>query len=495
MSEIINAFPGYEYIDYNVIDNDHHNMYRGIDLKFGGYVYSEPGIYTDVALLDIQSMHPSSAVAMNYFGEYTKRFKDLLDARIAIKNGDNEKLKTMFDGALMKYVQDDSLRDQLATAIKLVINSVYGLSSAKFDNAFRDKRNVNNIVALRGALFMKTLQDEIVARGFTVAGIRTDSIKIPNATNDIISFCMEFAKKYGYSFQHEATYDRMCLVDKANYIAAYKDPAECEKMYGYIPKDNAKHFKKYDHPWTATGDAFQRPYIFKSLFSGEPIVFDDYCETKSTSKGEIYFDFNEGLPNTELLEKEQAKRKANATSKSEKKVKLNPLFANLSDDDISAEIAKGHNYHFVGRVGRFYPIAPGKGGGELLVYRNGKYDSVSGAKDYRWMEAEVVKAAGREADIDPKYHRDQLDEAIAAINEFGDFDRFVDTSQPYICDKQPIPTPGLPFKEEDDERAPWEDLPSVVPCGDCKYNTCMECPCCEDDICTRGYSLAVENGA
>lgn len=502
MSEVINAFPGYEYVDYNVIDKDHHNMYRGIDLKFGGYVYSEPGLYTDVALLDVQSMHPHSAVAMNYFGEYTQRFKDIIDARLAIKNNDEESLKKMFNGSLIKYVKDEETRGQLSTTLKQIINAVYGCSTASFENIFRDKRNVNNIIALRGALFMKTLQDEIVDRGFIVAGIRTDSIKIPNATHEIIEFCMDFAKKYGYSFQHEATYDRMCLVDKANYIAAYKKPEDCEKMYGYVPKDNAKQYKKHDHSWTATGDAFQRPYIFKSLFSGEPIVFDDYCETKSSSTGVIYFDFNEGYPNVEVYEKEQTRRQFNKEHSKEKAMKLNPDFSKLSDEDIANEIAKGHNYHFVGRVGRFYPITPGKGGGELVVLRDdGKYAAVTGTKGYRWMEAEVVKATSKEKDIDHRYHREQLDDAIASINKFGDFDRFVDTSRPYICDEKPIPTPGLQFPDpainndsEDDERAPWEDLPAVVPCGDCKYNTCMECPCCEGDICTKGYSLAVENG-
>ena len=279
MKSVINAFPGYEYIPFGE-GGKPQNMYRGIDMKFGGYVYSEPGIYTDVALLDIQSMHPHSAVAMNYFGEYTQRFKDILDARIAIKNHEYDKLEHMFDGKLMKYLTDDTLAEQLATALKLAINSVYGLTSAKFDNPFRDPRNVNNIVALRGALFMKTLQDEIVKKGYTVAGIRTDSIKIPRADKHIIEFCMNFADKYGYNFQHEATYERMCLIDKAQYVAAYATPDKCMELYGYIPKDNVKQFKKHGHPWTTTGDKFQRPYIFKSLFSGEPMAFDDLCETK-----------------------------------------------------------------------------------------------------------------------------------------------------------------------------------------------------------------------
>ena len=70
---------------------------------------------------------------------------------------------------------------KFSTALKTAINSVYGLTSASFDNPCRDPRNKNNIVALRGALFMKTLQDEVVSKGFKVAHIKTDSIQIPDA--------------------------------------------------------------------------------------------------------------------------------------------------------------------------------------------------------------------------------------------------------------------------------------------------------------------------
>ena len=35
-------------------------------------------------------------------------------------------------------------------------------------------------------------------------------------------------------------------------------------------------------------------------------------------------------------------------------------------DPLVKEIAKGHNYHFIGKVGQFCPIKPGCGGGILL---------------------------------------------------------------------------------------------------------------------------------
>ena len=205
----LNAFPGYEWVKGE--DGRMHNMFRGTDLGLGGYVYAEPGMYWNVALLDVASLHPHSAVALNYFGEYTKNFNDLMDVRIYVKHKEYDKAKKLFNGKLAKYLDDPKQAKALSQALKIAINSVYGLTSATFENPFRNRKNANNIVALRGALFMRTLQDEVQQRGFAVAHIKTDSIKIPDATPEIIDFCMKFAEKYGYTFEHEATYEKMCL--------------------------------------------------------------------------------------------------------------------------------------------------------------------------------------------------------------------------------------------------------------------------------------------
>ena len=168
------VFPGYIY-------ENGKSTYRGEEVGEGGYVYSEPGVYTNVALLDIASMHPSSIVAEELFGpEYTQRFKDILNARLAIKHKDFEQAREMLGGALAKYLTDEETAGDLAQALKIAINSVYGLTSASFENPFRDARNKDNIVAKRGALFMINLKHEVQNRGFTVAHIKTDSIKIPD---------------------------------------------------------------------------------------------------------------------------------------------------------------------------------------------------------------------------------------------------------------------------------------------------------------------------
>ena len=417
MNTIINSFPGYEYI-YDEKDKQWRNMYRGTDVGKGGYVYSEPGIYGNVALLDVASQHPHSIIALNYFGEYTPRFKELIDVRIAIKHRDFDTARKMFNGRLARYLTDEDSADMLSKALKLPINGSYGLTAASFDNPMRDPRNNNNIIALRGALFMRTLQDEVQERGFTVAHIKTDSIKIPDATPEIIQFVMEFGKRYGYTFEHEATYEKMCLVNDAVYVAKYATKEKCENIYGYIPGDNKKH----SNEWTATGTQFQVPYVFKTLFSKEPIEFSDMCETKSVSSS-LYLDMNEDLSDLPFKENGEPN----------------------TEEDM-------HNYRFIGKVGSFCPIKPGCGGGLLMREKDGKYYAATGSKGYRWLESEVVQTLGKEADIDREYYNNLVDDAIATISEYGDFEWFA-SDEPYIAPpfvgRQDFMNPPEPWYEGD----------------------------------------------
>lgn len=403
------------------------SLYRGEEVGEGGYVYAEPGIYHNVALLDIASMHPSSIVAENLFGDkYTKRFRDILEARIAIKHKEFDRAREMLDGKLAPFLEDEGAAKDLAQALKIAINSVYGLTSAKFDNPFRDIRNKDNIVAKRGALFMVNLKHEVQKRGFTVAHIKTDSIKIPDATPDIIEFVMEYGKMYGYNFEHEATYDRMCLVNDAVYIAKYRDG-------------------EHDGEWTATGAQFQQPYIFKTLFSKEPIAFEDMCETKSVT-GALYLDMNENLPDVSQEEKRLEKvekelkdiwgsewvKTLELLSNSQEAVDALPVGMIEKSNNLVRErerlgndISKGHDYRFVGKVGLFSPVKAGCGGGLLMREKDGKYYAVGGTKGYRWLESETIRLLGKKNDIDRRYYAAMVDEAVETISKYGDFDEFV----------------------------------------------------------------------
>ena len=137
---------------------------------------------------------------------------------------------------------------------------------------------------------------------------------------------------------------------------------------------------------------------------------------------------NEGIDGYPDVEEEIDRRELNERIEQNnlktKPKRLNPIFANDTTEALKTIAAKGHKYHFVGRVGSFCPIKPGAGGGYLMCLRDGKYNSVAGAKGYRWLEAEMVQTTGKEKDIDMAYFTSLADEAKDAIMEYGDFEWF-----------------------------------------------------------------------
>lgn len=430
MKKYINAFPGYEHIPGPEHKGLGRNMYRGVDLGFGGYVYSEPGMYTNVALLDAQNMHGASIIALNKLGEYTKTYEELRLSRNLIKGHKMSEVKKLFGGKLAPYLEDEDSADALSNALKLPLNQVYGISFSKFEMPTVDSRDKNNIIALRGALFMKTLQDEVVNRGFKVIHIKTDSIKIPNATDEIIKFVQEFGEKYDYIMEHECTYERMCLVNDSTYIAKYDDK-------GVRNKGGKKAGQ-----WVAVADQFQVPYVFKTCFSKEPIIFEDMCEVFSVKEGEIYLDMNEDLPDVTEYEKQLKKLEDDY-----KKGKLSDTTFEPESMRLTKEIEKGHNYIFVGRVGQFCPMEDGAGGGVLYRFKDGKYYAIGGTKGYRWLESEVVKTLCKEDRINKEYYIRLVDEAKETIGQYGDFEMFANADV-FVPEDEPEELPWLTEEEE-----------------------------------------------
>jgi hypothetical protein len=247
----------------------------------------------------------------------------------------------------------------------------------------------------------------------------------------------------------------MCLVNDAVYIAKYQDG-----------------------DWTATGAQFAVPYVYKTLFTREPIEFEDMCEAKSVTSA-LYLDMNEGLPDVTALEKER-----------EKLWKLINDMSKPHDDEMEQAcqrveelrelIDAGHDYKFVGKVGQFCPIKPGCGGGELMreckdKYGNTKYASATGAKGFRWLESEMVKTLSKEKDIDRSYYDKLVDAAVETISQYGDLEWFISDG----------PSP----KKCPDDLAPW-----LLPCGDENPTSCFACPHFIDDghhmNCGRGFDIS-----
>jgi hypothetical protein len=346
------------------------STYMGEDPSEGGYVYSEPGMYENVIELDVASMHPTSIEQLELFGPHTEKYSEIKRARIAIKRRDFESAKLMFNGRLAKFLEDIEGAEALAYALKIVINIVYGLTSARFDNIFRDPRNVDNIVAKRGALFMINLKHKVQKWGYQVIHIKTDSIKIvvPKGEDpkSIIDMVMEYGEEFGYEFEHDATYEKICLVNDAVFIG--------KKTDGRKPSE-----------WSATGAQFQHPYVFKKLFTHQPIQFKDKCEVKSVTTS---------------------------------------LWLEFTDPDEAMALDEP-NRRFVGKTGIFCPIVPDGGGGRLCREKDGKFHAATGSTGYFWLEADMVKTLEKEKQIDMRYFDNLVNAAKEDIGKFGDVEWFV----------------------------------------------------------------------
>lgn len=393
-------FEGYEY-------KNGKSTYRGEEVGEGGFVKSKPGMYKNVVTFDVASQHPHSATSEYLFGRYTRVFNDLMSVRIFIKHKDFESAKKLFDGKLAPYLEDTSQAKSLAQALKIAINSVYGLTAAKFDNAFRDNRNIDNIVAKRGALFMIDLYNAVTERGGEVIHIKTDSIKVVNPDEEMTNYILNFGKKYGYDFEVEHKFEKICLVNDAVYIAkcAEDDPDE--------PGE-----------WTATGAQFAVPYIFKTLFTKEPVEFGDLCETKTVTSSALYLDMNEKLEDVTMYEKiAELRRKLDKNSEAKITIKEKDLLSEyeyMTDEQLKYYISKGHDYQFVGAVGLFCPIKSGYNGGELVREKDGKYSAAAGTSGYRWLESEYVEQANMQDCIDMSYYDDLADKALKSLESYLD---------------------------------------------------------------------------
>lgn len=350
------------------------STYRGETVGEGGYVYAEPGIYEDVVVLDIASMHPTSIIQLNLFGRYTENFRHLVEARLAIKSGDFAKARSddILGGRLEEFLvdaeDDTEAADALAYALKIVINIVYGLTSARFDNPFKDIRNKDNIVAKRGALFMIELKHVLQEMGVQVIHIKTDSVKLSSPDQETIEFIKDFGTRYGYTFEMEARYEKFCLVNDAVYIARE-----------FIPGDHSTSDDEYK--WHAVGKQFQHPYVFKTLFTHESPAFEDFCETRQVQAGTMYLDTS-------------------------------------GKGEIESMV-------HIGRTGVFVPVK--YGGGQLLRVKDGKGFHVTGTKGYNWVTRDV--AANREMNddlhVDMDYFERLATEAREAIEKYGPFEDFV----------------------------------------------------------------------
>ena len=73
----------------------------------------------------------SGSINNDFIGPYTQRYTDLLKVLVLLKHGKIDEVKKMFNGALAPFLNEDGDIGPLVSALKIVINSAYRMTSLK----------------------------------------------------------------------------------------------------------------------------------------------------------------------------------------------------------------------------------------------------------------------------------------------------------------------------------------------------------------------------
>lgn len=433
--DLAKEFPGYTFDPNRKPASDYH----GKDPSEGGYVSSKPGVYGVsvkdynagniidpvtgrcklVTYIDVASLHPHSLIAINYFGKYTPKFQALVKCRMYIKHGQLDKAASAFDDIdpalskkLSRFLNDPSLVKGLAHAMKIIINIVYGMTSAKYDNKFRDPRNVDNIIAKRGALCMMMLEEELNARGCNVVHVKTDSMKITNYLQEDIQYAMDRANEFGYTFELECIFDRLALTNKSTNIGHIEGKPE------------------YDaHAWEAVGAQYAEPFVFKKLFSHEELVEEDFMTLKSSTApiylGDRFIGKNAYVYASLTGEELCAIREENIAQSIQTKVQK-PIEKYLPKRDYEGLPLAEQEANRVAKISkeliaRGFNISPERV--QNIIDNNfpetkvSKRSALAGTKDWAWRLSTEYK--GKD-DINMGYYGKLIDDAVDDIYKVGD---------------------------------------------------------------------------
>lgn len=208
----------------------------------GAYIFSKPGLYSDVSVWDFSSLYPSIILSANISTETFNREKgiELLDGvyfdneregvvphllRSLIK--ERNKLKKLY-----KETVDDKY-DLMQTALKAsVINAIYGQFGFPYSRIYN--RTIAESITYLGRELIQFMQKNLEKLGFNVIYADTDSVfisddaelKAEKYINDLIDiFNRKRNLSDNFNMEHQGSYDKCFIRKKKNYIL-FREPDE-----------------------------------------------------------------------------------------------------------------------------------------------------------------------------------------------------------------------------------------------------------------------------
>lgn len=200
------------------------------EFGFGGLhgVNDRKKSFRNVKLLDVASMYPNIIINLNALGQQaTEKYKSIVDTRIKAKNSGDK---------------------TTAEALKLVINSTYGLMKNRYSRLYNPAGATS--ICMMGQIALFDLCERLYYAGYELVNINTDGVAFtgyannPNHTyKDIWS---EWERDYNLTLEI-SEFNKFIQKDVNNYVSETKD--------GHI-KVKGGDVNKFNDPNEYGGDLF-----------------------------------------------------------------------------------------------------------------------------------------------------------------------------------------------------------------------------------------------
>jgi hypothetical protein len=171
-----------------------------IEFGFGGLhgVHKKITRAENLKLLDVASMYPHIILNINALGSATEKYKYILEERIKAKHSGDK---------------------VLSDALKLILNSVYGLLKNQYSTLYNPKSALS--VCIYGQIALYTLCKRLAENGHTIININTDGVGfIPAPGADYLDIWHEWEKDFNLTLEEDA-FQTFIQKDVNNYIGVF----------------------------------------------------------------------------------------------------------------------------------------------------------------------------------------------------------------------------------------------------------------------------------
>lgn len=204
----------------------------------------KPRRYKDIKLADVGSMYPSIICALDALGPATKTYDGIRTERLRIKHTDKTR----------------------ADALKLILNSVYGLFKSKYSNLCNPRASAT--VCIYGQIALYTLSRWLHEAGYEVMNINTDGVAFvdnPDLNKRYEGICQKWEAEFKGMALEIDEFERWIQKDVNNYIAVGYD--------GHIKVKGGDVNKYFSDKFFSNNDCriIQKAVVDKLVYNKDPL--------------------------------------------------------------------------------------------------------------------------------------------------------------------------------------------------------------------------------